>query len=185
MNRNKLPKMIAKAGRDARYNDLTAGKYDVVVATGPSYATQRQEAAASLERLVAAYPQIMSVAGDLVYKFQDFLGAEEIAERIERSMPVTLVPPKEGQPPKPPLPPPPQVLVKMEEMKVKQAQLEVERQKLQVQKLKALREAQETSGEVRKMLLGLLSELFAQDVPAPPAGLRMHAAVPSSEGTQR
>ena len=88
----------------------------------------------------------MQVAGDLVYKFQDFLGAEEIAERIERSMPPTLVPPKEGQPPRPPQPPPPQMLVKMEEMKVKQAQLEVEKQKLQVQKLKALKEAQETSG---------------------------------------
>jgi hypothetical protein len=51
----------------------------------------------------------------------------------------------------------------MEEMKVKQAHLEVERQKLQVQKLKALKEAQETSGEVRKMLLDLLSQLFAPE----------------------
>ena len=182
MNRNKLQKIIAKAGRDAKYNDLTVGKYDVVVATGPSYATQRQEAAASLERLVAAYPQIMTIAGDLVYKFQDFLGAEEIAERIERSMPIVLVPPKEGQPPKPPQPPPPQVLVKMEEMKVKRAQLEVEKQKLQVQKLKALKEAQAESGEVRRMLLDLLSEVFAPDVPASPSGPRMHAAVRRSEG---
>jgi hypothetical protein len=97
MDKIKLVRLAAKNGRNARYNDLTAGKYDVVVTTGPSYSTQRQEAAASLERLVAAYPAIMQIAGDLVYKFQDFLGAEEIAERIERTMPAALVPPKEGQ----------------------------------------------------------------------------------------
>ena len=59
MDKVKLVRIVAKNGRNARYNDLTAGKYDVVVTTGPSYSTQRQEAAASLERLVAAYPEIM------------------------------------------------------------------------------------------------------------------------------
>jgi hypothetical protein len=54
-------------------------------------------------------------------------------------------------------------LVKLEEVKVKQMHLEVEKQKLQVQKLKALKEAQETSGEVKKMLLGMLAELFAPE----------------------
>ena len=77
-------------------------------------------------------------------------------------MPPTLVPPKEGQT-RPPQPPPPQLLVKMEEMKVKQMHLEVEKEKLKVQKLKALKEAQETTGEVRSMLLDLLSEVFASD----------------------
>jgi hypothetical protein len=164
MDKNKLIRLAAKNGGNARYNDLTAGKYDVVVTTGPSYSTQRQEAAASLERLVAAYPPIMRIAGDLIYKFQDFLGAEEITERVERTMPPTLVPPKEGQT-RQQAPPPPLVLVKMEEIKVKQMHLEVEKQKLQVQKLKALKEAQETTGEVRKMLLELLGEVFRGGAP--------------------
>ncbi|MGD0229697.1 MAG: portal protein [Syntrophorhabdales bacterium] len=171
MDREKLVRLATRSGPDARYNDLTAGKYDVVITTGPSYATQRQEAAASLERLVAAYPAIMSVAGDLVYKFQDFLGAEEIAERIERTMPPALVPPKEGQPPRPQMPPPPQTLVKMQEMRVKQMQLEVEKEKLHVEKIKALKEAQETSGEVRKMLVGLLQEIFGFGGRRPPGGI--------------
>ncbi len=172
LDRRKLARLAAKNGRNARYNDLTAGRYDVVVTTGPSYSTQRQEAAQSLERLVAAYPEIMRIAGDLVYKFQDFLGAEEIAERIGKTMPPNLVPPKEGQLPLPPSPPPPQLLVKMEEMKVKQAQLEVEKEKLKVQKLRALKEAQETTGEVRTMLLDILNEVFAPDVPGGQGGLR-------------
>ena len=161
VDREGLARLAAKQGAHARYNDLTAGRYDVVVSTGPSYATQRQEAAASLERLVAAFPQVMAVAGDLIYKFQDFLGAEEIAERIERTMPPSLVPPKEGAPQRPPQPPPPQLQVKMMEMEVKRQELQVQQQKLQVEKLKALKEAQETSGEVRGMLLDLLSEVFS------------------------
>ena len=160
VDREGLARLAAKQGAHARYNDLAAGRYDVVVSTGPSYATQRQEAAASLERLVAAFPQVMSVAGDLIYKFQDFLGAEEIAERIERTMPPNLVPPKEGAPQRPPQPPPPQMQVKMMEMEVKRQELQVQQQKLQVEKLKALKEAQSEKGEVRNMLLDLLSEVF-------------------------
>jgi hypothetical protein len=182
MDKAKLVRLIAKNGRGARYNDLTAGKYDVVVTTGPSYSTQRQEAAQSLERLVAAYPPIMKIAGDLIYKFQDFLGAEEIAERIERTMPATLVPPKEGQPPKPEVPPPPQLLVKMEELKVKQAELEVKKAALKVQSLKALKEAQETTGEVRRMLLDLLAEVFA---PEPPAGPGVPGALTRPAGLKK
>lgn len=179
MDKAKLVRLAARNGRNARYNNLTAGKYDVVVTTGPSYSTQRQEAALALERLVAAYPPIMKIAGDLIYKFQDFLGAEEIAERIERTMPPTLVPPKEGET-RPQQPPPPQLLVKMEEIKVKQMELEVKKEALKVQKLKAIKEAQETSGEVRSMLLDLLSEVFA---PEPPAGTNVPtgAAVPRTK----
>jgi hypothetical protein len=157
----KLAEIAAKKGRQAKYNDLTAGKYDVVVTTGPAFATQRQESAQVLERLVQAYPQIMTIAGDLVYRFQDFLGAEEIAERIERTMPPHLVPPKEGAPPRPPAPPPPQMQIKLAEVEVKKMHLEVERQKLQVQKLKAMNEVVQSKGETKKMLLDLLQEVFA------------------------
>ena len=161
LDREALARLAARRGAGAKYNDLTVGKYDVVVTTGPSYSTQRQEAAQSLERLVAAFPQVMTVAGDLIYKFQDFLGAEEIAERIERTMPPALVPPKEGAPQRPPQPPPPQMQVKMMEMEVSKMKLQVEQQKLQVEKLKALREAQGERSEVRDMLLDLLSEVFS------------------------
>jgi hypothetical protein len=181
MDKLRLARLAARHGRNARYNDLTAGKYDVVVTTGPSYSTQRQEAAASLERLVAAYPPIMKIAGDLVYKFQDFLGAEEIAERIEKTMPPALVPPKEGEP-RPQPPPNPLLVVKAEELKVKQMDLEVKKEALKVQKLKALKEAQETSGEVRNMLLDLLNEVFA---PEPPAGTDLPAPVGGPAGSKR
>ena len=51
--------------------------------------------------------------------------------------------------------------VKMLEMEVKRTELQVQQQKLQVEKLRALKEAQSENGEVRTMLLDLLSEVFA------------------------
>jgi hypothetical protein len=70
-----------------RWNDLSVGEYDVVVVTGPSYATRRQEAAAGMIDLVKAAPQVMAVAGDLLVKNLDTPGAPEIAERIKRTIP--------------------------------------------------------------------------------------------------
>lgn len=187
MDKAKLARLAAKHGQEARYNDLTVGKYDVVVTTGPSYSTQRQEAAQSLERLVQAYPKIMEIAGDLVYKFQDFLGAEEIAERIERTMPADLVPPREGQPPKPPAPPPPEMMVAMKEIEVQAGRLEVEKEKakvqmvkVQIEKLKAIKEAQGERGEVRKMLLDLMSEIFGGAPQMPQTGPATGPTIPGN-----
>lgn len=60
------------------------GKYDVAIETGPSYATQRQEAADFIGAAVQRDPSIMQVAGDLVWKVQDFPMSEEFAERFRK-----------------------------------------------------------------------------------------------------
>jgi hypothetical protein len=66
---------------------LNAGKYDVVVTTGPSFATKRQESSANMIELVRSMPALAAIAGDLIVKNMDFAGADEIAKRIERSLP--------------------------------------------------------------------------------------------------
>lgn len=60
------------------------GKYDVAIDTGPSYATQRQESADFVSNAIQRDPSIMQVAGDLVWKTQDFPLAEEFAERFRK-----------------------------------------------------------------------------------------------------
>lgn len=72
---------------DENSPDLTRGKYDVFVITGPSYTTQRMEAAEAMLQAVQVYPQIMEVAGDLIIKAQDWPGAEEISERLAKVLP--------------------------------------------------------------------------------------------------
>ncbi len=63
--------------------DLTVGRYDVAVKAGPSFTTQREEAAAQMTELVRAFPQAAPVIGDLIAKNLDWPGADEIAERLK------------------------------------------------------------------------------------------------------
>jgi hypothetical protein len=74
-------------GKPMLLNDLSQGTYDVRVKIGPAYATRRAEAADSMLQVVAAVPQAASVAGDLIARNMDWPGADEIAERLRRTLP--------------------------------------------------------------------------------------------------
>lgn len=76
--------------------DLGAGKYDVALSTGTSYTTRRVEAAQAMMDAIQVWPQLMSVAGDLVAKAQDWPGADELAERLKKTIPPQYLDPKDG-----------------------------------------------------------------------------------------
>lgn len=80
--------------------DLSKGKYDIVVETGPSYSTKRQEAAESMARFFQAVPGAGQIAGDLFAKAQDWPLAQEIGERIKRTLPPQIVQ-EDGEPQQP------------------------------------------------------------------------------------
>lgn len=75
-----------EAGVERLY-DLASGKYDVVVHTGPSFASKRQEAVDAMVQISQAYPQLLQVAGDLFVKNMDWPGAQEIASRLRKTIP--------------------------------------------------------------------------------------------------
>ncbi len=64
----------------------SVGKYDVAVTTGPSYYTKRQEAMAAMGEILQANPELWAVAGDLFVKNMDWPGAQEIAERLAKTI---------------------------------------------------------------------------------------------------
>jgi hypothetical protein len=66
--------------------DIGLGKYDVTISTGPAYMTKRQEAAADMMQAVQAWPEFMKIAGDKIAIAQDWPDADEIAERVKRTM---------------------------------------------------------------------------------------------------
>jgi hypothetical protein len=68
-------------------NDLSRGKYDVTITVGPSFSTQRQEAAEIYTAFAQANPQIMGVAGDLIFRAFDLPYADEMAERMQALLP--------------------------------------------------------------------------------------------------
>ncbi|MFZ1109469.1 MAG: portal protein [Rhodomicrobium sp.] len=74
-------------GKPMLLNDLSQGAYDVRVKIGPAYATRRAEAADSMLQFIQAVPQAAGVAGDLVARNMDWPGADEIADRLKRTLP--------------------------------------------------------------------------------------------------
>ncbi len=72
---------------DLVLHDLTVGKYDVTVSVGPSYATQRIEAANSMIQFVQAMPNAAPIIADLIAGSMDWPKAEEIAERLNALLP--------------------------------------------------------------------------------------------------
>jgi len=112
-----------------RVYDLTAGKYDVVVRSGPGFSTRRQESASQMVEMVRAFPALFPVAGDKLVRNMDWPGADEIAERLERLVPPQAKGDQGAQPPSPD-----QVRQLMQGMQQMQAQLQqmaAEREALQ------------------------------------------------------
>lgn len=68
-------------------NDLSVGRFDVTVSTGPNFATKRQEATEMYGQMAQSDPMLMPTAGDLVYKSMDLPYADEIAERRRAMLP--------------------------------------------------------------------------------------------------
>lgn len=81
---------------EERVFDFGVGKYDVRVTAGPSFATKRQEAAASMMDLTKSYPPLAQVAGDLIVKNMDWPGAQEISDRLKKLLPPHLQDDKKG-----------------------------------------------------------------------------------------
>ena len=67
--------------------DLSNGKYDLTVSSGPSFTTRREESAYQMTELVRAYPAVAPLIGDLIAKNLDWPGADEIAKRMQAMLP--------------------------------------------------------------------------------------------------
>lgn len=79
-----------KEGKTHHYA-FSAGKYDVRITTGPTYATRRQEAFAMLTEFGRSWPDLLQLGGDIIFRNSDVPGADELADRIKRSLPPELV----------------------------------------------------------------------------------------------
>lgn len=69
------------------YNDLTKGKFSVTVTTGPSYTTQRMEAADTMMEFARAMPEHAAMIMDLLFDSLDVPNADRIAKRFKLFLP--------------------------------------------------------------------------------------------------
>ena len=94
---------------------LNVGKYDVAVDTGPSFTTQREEAAAQMTELVRSFPAAAPLIGDLLAKNLGWPDADEIAKRLKAMLPPQIQQMEESE-----LPPEAQAKVSALENQLKQ-----------------------------------------------------------------
>jgi len=92
-------KGVDENGVETILNNVTIGEYDVVMETGPGYNTKRQEAVDSMMTLLAADPNLMQQAGDLIFRNMDFPGADIIADRLASVNPLAQIDEKSPVPP--------------------------------------------------------------------------------------
>jgi len=97
----RINELFERKGKPVKY-DLSTGKYDVTINTGRSFETKRQEAVQSMLDLTKAYPQVAQVAGDLMVRNMDWPGAQDIADRLKKSLPPGLADDKDKKQPIPP-----------------------------------------------------------------------------------
>lgn len=73
-----------------RIFDLSVGKYDLTVSTGPSFSSRREEAAAQMMQFIQVYPQAGPLIGDLYAGSLDWQYADEISKRLKVMLPPAL-----------------------------------------------------------------------------------------------
>jgi hypothetical protein len=87
MQQEPVKKIVDQNGIEIdRIYNPGVGTYDVMVTTGPSYMTKRQEALESMGQLLQGNPQLWAVAGDLFIKNMDWPGAQEMAKRFAKTI---------------------------------------------------------------------------------------------------
>lgn len=81
-------------------NDVTVGRYDVVMDTGPGYETKRQEGAEMMLDLMKTPvgEVITKVGADVFLRSLDFAGAQELADRVMPETPEGMKKAMEGLP---------------------------------------------------------------------------------------
>ena len=83
MDRSGRP-VPAPQGQGVKLFDLRRGRYTVSVSIGKSNQTRLEQGAQDMGELLSARPELMPILGDLYFRFRDFPGAKEIADRLKK-----------------------------------------------------------------------------------------------------
>jgi hypothetical protein len=143
-------------GLPAVLNDLTVGRYDVRVRVGKSFLSKRAEAVAAMTELVKSLPpQAQTLVLDLLVKYSDWPGAEELAKRFRALVPKeALIDPNDPNAPPPPSPmDDPMFVANLEKLAAEIEKLKNEADKIKAEELKTLAEADAIDAETDHQII--------------------------------
>jgi hypothetical protein len=79
--------------------DIGTGRYDVIISVGPTYQSKRQEAVSTqMDLLKVLPPQTGQILVDLIVRNMDIPQANEMADRIKKTLPPNIVEGDQGDP---------------------------------------------------------------------------------------
>jgi len=123
-------------------NGLNIGKYDVTINTGPSYNTQREEAADRILEFAKSLPDELRInVMDLVAESLDFPGKDKLIERLKKLVDPRILEKDEDDEQEmeeiqePAIDPLIAIKIQQEEAKLKQENFEVDKKKIEVEKM--------------------------------------------------
>ncbi len=146
------------AANNAVLNNLTVGKYDVAIESGPSFTTQRAEAREAMLSMTQGNPDFLNKFGDLIFKSMDFPGADEIVKRFLKTLPPELLSEEQRAMLEKENPegddqgdqgPPPELVLEMRKMDNEERKTELEAKKIAVDGQKVELEKMKVVGEMQ------------------------------------
>lgn len=80
-----MTQQAAERGQEiSKIYDLSAGKYDLIVKSGPAYGSQREYARAEMAQIIGQMgPEAAQIIGPLYLRNSDWPGAEDVADKME------------------------------------------------------------------------------------------------------
>ena len=139
-------RQLDEQGVETILNDVTVGQYDVVMDTGPGFNSKRQEAVEAMTTVMAADPQLMQVAGDLLFRNMDFPGADVIADRLAAANPLAQIDDKAD------IPPQVQMQLKQSQQTIQQLQQQIQAMALDIKHGTSTKQMQEQAETQRELM---------------------------------
>jgi len=134
-----------RTATDRVMNDVTVGKYDVVMETGPGYNSKRQEAVDAMLPIVQD-PVMMEKIGDLVFRNMDFPGADIIADRLATLNPLAQIDKHSD------IPPQAQMAIKQAQAQVQQLQQQLQAMQLAMKQRQDIEQVKQDNETKRELL---------------------------------
>lgn len=129
-------------------NDVTIGRYDIVMDTGPGYNTKRIETAENMMKLLGTPlgEKVAQVADDIVVRHFDWTGARELADRLAAANPLA------QQEQLPDFPPEAQAMIKQLQQQAQQLQQALQQAELEKKYRMSVVQVQEQAEDGRLQL---------------------------------
>jgi hypothetical protein len=125
---------------------MTVGEYDIVMETGPGFATRRQESLETMLSLLPADPNLMAQAGDLIFRNMDFHGADIIADRLAAANPLAQIDEKSEVPPQA------QMMMKQGQATIQQLQQQIQQMTLDMKYGASIAQQKDQAATERKSM---------------------------------